>query len=425
MNLFRSHRFIGVLFLALMAGAVWFTYAIFSNKFTDYDRVTLRTSSIGLQMPLRADVKYRGVRVGEVLAFKPTTAGADVTLGLFPDQVDTIPADVTGAILPKTLFGEKFVSLESAGGNVEAHIKTGDVVGRTAVSTEVEKVLSDLLPLLRAVQPEQVNYTLNALATALEGRGTKIGDGLTTLDSYLKRLNPELDSLVVDIRKTAQVSDLYASVVPELADVLRNTIVTGHTLQDREAKLQKLFADVTAFSGTAESFLNANGPNLIRLGELTAAEMKLFARYAPEYPCLIEGVANEVPRIDQTLRGHMLHIDAELLPHQPRGYDTGDTPINGDNSGPHCGTLPNPPFNQQHKFTDIPNANDGVERPTGKGTRRVAPAGLSEAYLGTGAEAAMLRALLSPVFGVASADVPDLAVLMIAPMARGSEVSVR
>ena len=121
----------------------------------------------------------------------------------------------------------------------------------------------------------------------------------------------------------------------------------------------------------------------------------------------------------------MLHIDAELLPHQPRGYDTGDTPINGDNSGPHCGTLPNPPFDQQHKFTDIPNANDGVERPTGKDTRRVAPAGLSEAYLGTGAEAAMLRTLLSPVFGVSADDVPDLAVLMVAPMARGSKVSVR
>jgi phospholipid/cholesterol/gamma-HCH transport system substrate-binding protein len=425
MNIFRSHRLIGVVFLALMVGSVWFTYAIFSNKFTAYDRVTLQTSSIGLQMPVRADVKYRGVRVGEVLEFKPTSQGADVTLGLFPDQVDTIPADVTGAILPKTLFGEKFVSLESAGGNPAVHIKTGDVVRRTAVATEVEQVLSDLLPLLRTVEPEQLNYTLNAFAAALEGRGTKLGGGLTTLDSYLKRLNPELDALVADVRKTAQVSDLYADVVPELAEVLRNTVVTGHTLEDREAKLQKLFADVSAFSGTAESFLDANGDNLIRLGELTSIQMKLFARYAPEYPCLIQGIANEVPRIDQTLRGHMLHIDAELLPHQPRGYDVGDTPINGDTRGPHCGTLPNPPFNQQHKFLDIPNANDGVERPTGKGTRRVAPAGLEQPYVGTAAEAGLLRSLLSPVFGVSADDVPDLAVLMVAPMARGSEVSVR
>ena len=42
---------------------------------------------------------------------KATGDGAELTLGLFQDQTDTIPADVTGSIVPKTLFGEKYVSL--------------------------------------------------------------------------------------------------------------------------------------------------------------------------------------------------------------------------------------------------------------------------------------------------------------------------
>ncbi len=41
---------------------------------------------------------------------------------------------------------------------------------------EVEKVLNDLYPLLRAVQPADINLTLNAIATALEGRGELIGE---------------------------------------------------------------------------------------------------------------------------------------------------------------------------------------------------------------------------------------------------------
>jgi ABC-type transporter Mla subunit MlaD len=41
------------------------------------------------------------------------------------------------------------------------------------VATEVEEVLSDLYPLLRTVQPAEINSTLNALATALEGRGER------------------------------------------------------------------------------------------------------------------------------------------------------------------------------------------------------------------------------------------------------------
>ena len=72
-----------------------------------------------------------------------------------------------------------------------------------SVSTEVEKVLSDLYPLLRTVEPAELNMTLNALATALEGRGDQIGENLETVDSYLKRLNPQIPALVEDLRLTA------------------------------------------------------------------------------------------------------------------------------------------------------------------------------------------------------------------------------
>jgi phospholipid/cholesterol/gamma-HCH transport system substrate-binding protein len=422
MRILRSHRIIGLMFLVMMAASLWFTWAIFSKKFADYDEVTLQTSKIGLQMPERADIKYRGVIVGEVLDFAPTEEGAEITLGIFPDQVKTIPADVTGAILPKTLFGEKYVSLESVSGRPTPAIRRGAVIQRTAVATEVEQVLSDLLPLLQTVQPEQLNYFLNAVATALEGRGSTLGDGLSNIDAYLKRFNPEAKALVEDLRKTAEVSDLYADVLPELAEVLRNTVTTGKTIEDREAQLQKLFAETAAFSKTAESFLAANEKNLIRLGEVTSAQMKLFARYAPEYPCLLGGIAGVVPKIDQTFRGHILHINLEMLPNQPRGYTVDDMPVNGAVEPPYCGTLPNPPHTQSNPLPPPPNFNDGIEKPTGKGTRR-APAG--GAYVGTEAEANMLRALLGPVFGVSTEDVSDLSVLMVAPMARGAEVSVR
>ena len=40
-----------------------------------------------------------------------TDEGAELTLGLFPDEISKVHPDVTGAILPKTLFGQKYVSL--------------------------------------------------------------------------------------------------------------------------------------------------------------------------------------------------------------------------------------------------------------------------------------------------------------------------
>ncbi len=418
---------LGVIFLALMLASVWVTYGVFTKKFTDYDEVVVHASKIGLQLPMRADVKIKGVIVGEVLDYEPTTDGADITLGLFKDRTTQIPGDVTASILPKTLFGEKFVSLIVADGGSSARpIADGDEIDRTNLSIEVEQVLSDLYPLLRAVQPADLNTTLNAVATALEGRGEQLGETLETMDSYLTRFNPELPALIEDLRLTARVSDTYADVLPEVATILRNTITTTTTLEDREEKLQALFNDVSAFASVAERFTRTNGDNLVRLGDLAAAQLEVFARYAPGYPCLLGGIVGAGDLQAEAFRGFTLHIVLETLPNQPRAYTAADAPIYGDKSGYYCGRLPNPPWSQANPSTQ-PDFVDGIDEPTGKGTSRVGPgwSGDAAGFVGGRDETALLKALLAPGLGVSADGVPDLGVLLVGPMARGAEVTLR
>ncbi|WP_432476505.1 MCE family protein [Nocardioides sp. GXQ0305] len=431
MKVLAAHKALGVVFLCLLLLAVWLTYAIFTKKFADYDEVSLQTSKIGLQLPERADVKVRGVIVGEVLDFEANTEGARLTLGLYPGQIDEVPADVTGSIVPKTLFGEKYVSLEipegSSPGEGEA-LQAGATIPRTEVSIEVEKVLSDLYPLLRTVQPAELNMTLNAIATALEGRGERLGENLETLDSYLKRLNPQIPQILDDLRLTARVSNTYADVMPQIAEILRNTITTTTTLEERDAKVRALYTDVAAFSRTTEGFLRTNGDNLIRLGEVSEAQLRVLAKYAPEYPCLLEGIVRAAPMQAEAFRGFTLHIVLETLPHQPRGYNAGDRPVFGDKRGPSCATsLPADNYSQAKPARTQPDFVDGVDQPTGKGTSRVAPsyAVRGAGYSGSSAEAGLLNAMLAPGLGVPAEDVPDLGALLVGPMARGGEVSLR
>jgi phospholipid/cholesterol/gamma-HCH transport system substrate-binding protein len=419
---------LGVVFLVLMLAGVWLTYGVFTKKFTDYDEVVVHASRIGLQLPHRADVKIKGVLVGEVLDYEPTAEGADITLGLYRDRTTQIPADVTASILPKTLFGEKFVSLvEPDGGSTAGPIADGDEIERTDLSIEVEQVLSDLYPLLRAVQPADLNMTLNAIATALEGRGDQLGESLETLDRYLTRFNPELPGLIEDLRLTAKVSDTYADVLPEVATILRNTITTTTTLEDREDKLQALFQDVSKLATVADRFTRTNGDNLVRLGELGAAQLEVFARYAPGYPCLLGGIVGAGKLQAEAFRGFTLHIVLETLPNQPRAYTAADAPVYGDKRGYYCGRLPHPPWSQSNPVTHQPDFVDGVDEPTGKGTSRVGPgwSGTAAGYAGGRDETSLLKALLAPGLGVSADDVPDLGVLLVGPMARGAEVSLR
>lgn len=424
----RQFKLLGVVFLAMLVGGAWLTYAIFTKKFVDYDEVTLQSSRIGLQLPERADVKIRGVIVGEVLDYVPTEAGADITLGLYPDEVDTIPAGVTGSIVPKTLFGEKYVSLiieddaEVGGRSIEA----GDTIDRTEVATEVEKVLSDLYPLLRTVQPAELNMTLNALATALEGRGDQLGDNLETLDSYLKRFNPQLPGAIEDLRLTARVSDIYADVLPEVGQILRDQVTTLGTLEEQSDTLNALFRDVSAFSGSARTFLAENEQNLVRLGEVSEPQVRLLAKYSPQFTCLTRGIVNAGKLQAEAFRNFTLHIVLETLPNQPRPYTAQDQPRYGEDRGPNCLNLPTPPGSQENPNQVQPDMDDGVDEPTGKGTSRVAPGfAFEQGYAGSAAETDLLRSLLAPGMGVSTGDVPDLGALLLAPMARGAEVSLR
>jgi len=412
MRLAQSHKLLGIVFIVLLLVGVWFTYAVFTKTFTDYDKVTLRTSKIGLQLPKRADVKVRGVIVGEVLEFAASQDGAELTLGIYPDKIDTIPKGVTGSIVPKTLFGEKYVSLEVPEDAGSDHLEAGDVIERTQVSTEVEKVLSDLYPLLRTVQPAELNMTLNALATALEGRGERLGENIETVDSYLKRLNPRIPELVEDLRLTSEVSDTYSDVLPQVAQILEDTVTTANTLETKEARLQQVFADVTSFANTARGFLAANEDNLVRLAETSAPVFRTLSRYSPEFPCLTKGIVTAGDRQAEAFRGFMLHIVLETLPRQPRAYTPADRPRYGDDRGPACLHLPNPPWTQANPVRKQPDFNDGIDEPTGKGTSRVAPDYDLPAYDAGPLDAALLRQFLRASGGNDS----DLGLLLSGPL---------
>ena len=418
-------RIYGVVFLVLVLLFVWLTYAVFTKKFSSYDEVTLESSKIGLSLPARADVKIRGVLVGEVLEVNTDGDQAKLTLGRYPDQTRTIPANVTAQILPKTLFGEKYVALQVPE-DPQGPIKAGATIQRSNVSIELEEVLNDLFPLLRAVRPADLNYTLNAISTALEGRGEKLGESLETLDSYLREFNPDVPDLIDSVVKLGKVSETYNSVIPELSQILRNSVKTTNTLETKDQQVKALFTDVAGFSGTARAFLAENGDNMITLAEQGQKILPLLARYSPQYKCFIEGIVAAIPANEEAFRDKTLHIILEPLKRQPRAYTPSDKPQYADNRGPfpYCKELREAlagKFSQKRPFRGkyVPKIRTGADYNFNKR----APVG--DAVGGTAQEQLIIGAASSPVLGVPLDEVPDITTLLLGPLARGMELDVR
>jgi phospholipid/cholesterol/gamma-HCH transport system substrate-binding protein len=425
-----SGRVFGVAFLALLLLFVWLTYAIYDKKFVDFVPVDVRASSIGLQLNERADVKLRGMIVGEVRATELDGDGAVLHVGLQPDLVDQIPDNVTALIVPKTLFGEKYVALQIPEDAAEHSIDADDVIEQALVPIEVEKVLDDVYPLLTAVQPRDLASTLSTLATALGGRGERIGDNLVRLDGYLQRFNPLVPQLIRDLRDLGDVADVYAEQMPELARLLENAAVTANTLTGEEDEINRFLNDVRLLSNTTRDFLEANGATITEVARTSVPVLDLLAEYSPGFPCLMQGLVNWLPRVEEQFRGHIVHINLELLPDQPKGYTRADDPEYGTGLGPQCLTLPDSPYGQRNPPPPPPRellAKIGIEGGYDR-WYRAAPAdllSLADSLESEQPDDRLVGDRLAALLDTPPDAVPDVASLLLGPSVDGSGVSRR
>ena len=108
---------------------------------------------------------------------------------------------------------------------------------RSRGAIQFSKVFADLLPLLEALKPAELNATLNAMATALQGNGAELGQNIDQFDDYLKRLNPQVPTLVQDLDALGQGRAEYNRPTPALVDTLKNLQTPSRTLIDKQAGL--------------------------------------------------------------------------------------------------------------------------------------------------------------------------------------------
>ncbi|MCW2778882.1 MAG: mammalian cell entry protein [Frankiales bacterium] len=430
-------RVLGLVFLVVLAMLVSLTVLLYQKRFTPTDTVLLRADRIGNQLTPGADVKVRGLIVGRVAAVRTTGSGATLELALQPDKTSLIPADVTARLLPKTLFGEKFVALTTPDRPSGEHLRAGDVIGqdRSSTALETEKVLGDLMPLLQALKPQQLSETLNAVSGALRGRGERIGANLEATDAYFAKINPEMPRIQADIRGLAAVSEDYDKTADDLLAVLDNFSAVSRNLVDEKAQLATFLDATTGSTAELDRFLRENESRLVQLAADSKGLLGVYARYSPEFPCLAAGLVNAESEVSATFGGRQpgLHITLEQT-QDLDGYQKGDEPRNGDDGGPTCRGLP--PNKKEIPFPVYRNGTDGyhdgepVDPKTGRygggASPSPAPAAATSPTVDPArflsGDAAVTKAIVGAATGRPADQVPDIATLLFGPMARGTTV---
>ncbi|MCT9090166.1 MCE family protein [Streptomyces sp. ASQP_92] len=409
-------RTAGVVFLLVPALLVWLSIAVYDKDFVRADTVTVETGSVGNEMHPGAEVKLRGVVVGEVRTISADGEGARLTLALQPDKRRHIPSDVRAQMLPTTLFGERFVALVPPP-NPSPRALSADATipqDRSSNAIELEQVLDHVLPLLTAVKPDKLSATLSAVATALRGRGSQLGDIVVTLDAHLKKFNPNLPALNADLVQLVKVSGTYSEAAPDVLRALTDATTTTGTLVDQQTQLLGVYGQTTRTAQDLTAFFQQNKDNIIRLGEVSRPTLELLARYSASFPCTLRTLAGFVPAMDKALGKGTdrpgLHVTVKAVPPLGKYVPGRDTPAYTGGDGPHCYPVPylGAPLPAESALT---------------GTVSAAGAGLG--LPNSPQENQLVNELLAPALRQAPQSLPDWSSLLLGPALRGAEVSIK
>ncbi|MFD1859244.1 MCE family protein [Aeromicrobium camelliae] len=431
--------FLGLGYLALAAALVAVALLAYEKAFTPTTDVTLRTGAIGNALQKGSDVKLNGVPVGEVSRVRTDPDGAELTLALKPDVSETLPAGTTARLLPKTLFGERYVSLvtpapgsagRSSGGT--GGLSEGDVIYQDTSdeAVELEELFDELLPVLQALQPEKLSATLGELSAMLRGRGADLGDSMARWSDYLEQLNPHVPTMAEDFQKLAEVADTYTEAVPDLLSALDSMTTTSATMVQQRAQLSDVYANVITASDTTGGWVGTHQPTIEILSADSRAALEAVRPYASQFPCLFEAARDFIPAMDKTLgKGTnepgihvVLNVEASRGKYVP-GADAPQYATGGASRCPYVTGKTAARAAPRTAAAGEPAIEQIAAPPSEFVRQQAALAGLGDAN--SPAENQLFAELLAPTHGVAPAEYPGWSSLLVGPVLRDTKVTLQ
>jgi phospholipid/cholesterol/gamma-HCH transport system substrate-binding protein len=316
---------------------------LFQGTFTSTTPVTVIAQRVGLVMNADAKVKMRDIEVGRVASIEDRPDGtAAIHLALDPSKLQLIPANVRVDVASTTVFGAKFVQLIEPAVPSSETVSAGQVIHSEHVTVEINTVFQQLTSVLSVIQPEKLNETLGAIASALNGRGKKFGQIISDLDALLAKLEPSLPTLTHDLDAMPTVLNTYADAAPDLMRIVDSTTQLSRTVLDEQTNLDVFLISLIGLADIGNDVLGANRQPLTDVLHLLVPTTDLTNQYNRALYC---GIAGILPlAYDPPPKQPGAIINAGLMWGQDRWHYPDDLPKVGAKGGPQCTDMPKVPF---------------------------------------------------------------------------------
>ncbi|MDQ1396102.1 MAG: phospholipid/cholesterol/gamma-HCH transport system substrate-binding protein [Acidimicrobiaceae bacterium] len=258
----RNFRIVsGMVALTLACGAIFFGIKFATGALNSKYQLTASFTAAGQGMQPGSDVKMHGVNIGKVKKVRLVAGRAVVRMDVKAEE--KVPVKAKAIIRPKTLFGEKFIDIDPGTAETTGpFLKDEAAITDTLGGFELERVLADAYPILKAIKPEDLLVVLDTLAQAGRGEGPAVNRQIVnfrTLADLQAAHNADTAQFLTDLANLSDELDKRASDIIAGAQSLNEALPV---LNARGDELSTTLRQASRLSSDLSDVLENNRPFL-------------------------------------------------------------------------------------------------------------------------------------------------------------------
>jgi phospholipid/cholesterol/gamma-HCH transport system substrate-binding protein len=226
---------------------------------------------------------------------------------------------------------------------ITGHIQPGAVLAAdtSTPTVELDQALNAGYRLLTAVQPSKLDATLTAIATALNGRGQKLGALVSQISHYTAQVAPHTGQFIHDIAVIGTVGRQLSTNAPDLFRILDDAVALSQTIAADQPTLTRVLNAGPVVANQTNRLLAANRARLNSLLHLLHPVIGILSRHT-------FNLINTLGRLQLFLKGAaralgqgpylrlLVTPDSKLS--RGRAYTAANCPRYRHEAGPNCPT---------------------------------------------------------------------------------------
>ncbi|MCT9930490.1 MCE family protein [Planotetraspora sp. A-T 1434] len=203
-------------------------------------------------------VKIAGAPVGQVETIKVLDGRAEVTMAV--ERAVRVPSDSEAAVRWRDAIGQRVVYLLP--GTATGHLTDGARITHTASVVDIGRLVQDLGPLTRSLDPGQINRLLTAAGQALDGNERNIPRLVAGLDDVTATIVERKKVIERMLGDYATVTGVVARRDRQIGRLVRNLVTLSDAFAANQKAVDDALVELSATVHTSDLVLGSNAEQL-------------------------------------------------------------------------------------------------------------------------------------------------------------------